>query len=94
MNAIGRLQAAIEKLEAAKLAHNQGSHIDIRDASDETVLFEWALAILRRDERTIDAQLAILRAAHGSLIIAPGWVDGRAVERALALADAILGGDS
>lgn len=89
MNAVEKLEAAIEKLEADKASYVPGPHIDLRDVSPEnTQWFLWALPLLRRDQRSIDAQLAILRhvLAHyrGDLGISTN-------RHVVALADAILG---
>jgi hypothetical protein len=87
---VGRLQAAIDKLEAEKVSHDPGPHIDLRDVSIEnTKWFLWALPILKRDRRTLDAQLAILR---GALVTRDPW-DDEPLHAFVVLADAILGSD-
>jgi len=103
VNAVERLQAAIEKLESIRgtapdpWTAEPRRVVDVNGTIVASTVTSFDAAGIVTLHRTIDAQLAILRA---------GLEQGRAVERfphywytpptddALALADAILGGAS
>ncbi len=82
MNVVERLQAAIAKLEQVKAAPVMGPDLD------ECTGAEFADACERFQvlNRTVDAQLAILRAFEN-----PRWLPTPVPEEVVALADAILG---
>ena len=117
MNAVERLEAAIEKLETLKVASDDNPAPAVWRVSPHG---EWGVDIVSRypsDEkdneviaervytpdadlivtlhRTIDAQLAILRILHAAWQIWGITEHGRRMKvNVVALADAILGGDS
>lgn len=107
MSAVERLQAAIDKLERLRAEatpnpwHASGRYIGHREADGKSIRYHLRAGESDADlivtlHRTINAQLAILRAGikNESVRRSSTLWSGLLDESACALADAILGSDS